>query len=200
MNQDRFPGWSVAFALLAGLTFCASLAGAAELVDIQVSNTDNQYFLESESVLKASVPSVFKVLLDYDNFTKLSSVYEESRYLESGPDGAPRVYTLAQGCMLFVCRSVEKVEYLETRFNRRIVATVIPEYSNLEQGVTEWLLTADGENTRLVYRMELTPKFWVPPLIGPPIIRYVLAKGGEEALQRLEAAANELDLAHSSTD
>jgi hypothetical protein len=200
VSQDRFTGWPIAFALLAGLTLFTSLAGAAELVDIQVSNTDNQYFLESESVLKASVPSVFKVLLDYENFTKLSSVYEESRYLESGPDGAPRVYTLAQGCMLFVCRSVEKVERLETRFNRRIVATVIPEYSNLEQGVTEWLLTADGENTRLVYRMELTPKFWVPPLIGPPIIRYVLAKGGEEALQRLEAAANELDLAHSSTD
>jgi len=182
------------------VTFSTGLAGAAELVDIQVSNTDNQYFMESESVLKASVPSVFKVLLDYDNFTKLSSVYEESRYLESGPDGAPRVYTLAQGCMLFVCRDVEKVERLEIRPNQRIVATVIPEYSNLEQGVTEWLLTADGENTRLIYRMELTPRFWVPPLIGPPIIRYVLAKGGEQALQRLEAAAHQLDVAHSSPD
>ena len=77
---------------------------------------------------------------------------------------------------------------------------VIPQFSNLEQGVTEWMLTADGENTRLVYRMELTPKFWIPPLIGPPIIRYVLTKGGKDALQRLEAAARELDVAHSSSD
>ena len=200
MSRGRIAGWPASLALLVSVTFSTGLAGAAELVDIQVSNTGNQYFLESESLLKASVPSVFKVLLDYDNFTKLSSVYEESRYLESGPDGAPRVYTLAQGCMLFVCRDVEKVERLEIRPNQRIVATVIPEYSNLEQGVTEWLLTADGENTRLIYRMELTPRFWVPPLIGPPIIRYVLAKGGEQALQRLEAAAHQLDVAHSSPD
>ena len=154
----------------------------------------------SESILEASVPSVYQVLLDYDNFTRLSSVYEESRYLAPGPDGAPRVYTLAQGCMLFVYRNVEKVERLDTRSNQRIVATVIPQFSNLEQGVTEWVLTADGENTRLVYRMELTPKFWIPPLIGPPIIRYVLIKGGKDALQRLEAAARELDVAHLSPD
>ena len=164
MSRGRIAGWPASLALLVSVTFSTGLAGAAELVDIQVSNTGNQYFLESESLLKASVPSVFKVLLDYDNFTKLSSAYEQGRYLEPAPDGALRVYTLAQGCMLFVCRNVEKVETLEIFLNRRIVATVIPEYSNLEQGVTEWLLTADGENTRLGYRMELTPKFWVPPL------------------------------------
>ena len=200
MRKDRFSAWSVVFAVLAGTVFCPGLAAAAELIDIQVSNTDDRYFMVSESILEASVPSVYQVLLDYDNFTRLSSVYEESRYLEPGPDGAPRVYTLAQGCMLFVCRNVEKVERLDTRPNQRIVATVIPQFSNLEQGVTEWMLTADGENTRLVYRMELTPKFWIPPLIGPPIIRYVLIKGGKDALQRLEAAARELDVAHSSSD
>jgi len=200
LRKDRFSAWSVVFALLAGTVFCPGLASAAELLDIQVSNTDDRYFMVSESILEASVPSVYQVLLDYDNFTRLSSVYEESRYLAPGPDGAPRVYTLAQGCMLFVCRNVEKVERLDTRSNQRIVATVIPQFSNLEQGVTEWVLTADGENTRLVYRMELTPKFWIPPLIGPPIIRYVLIKGGKDALQRLEAAARELDVAHLSPD
>lgn len=192
-NKGRLSACLVAWALLPGGALVADPAAAAELLDIQVSNADNRYFMVSESLLEASVPAVYQVLLDYDNFTRLSSVYEQSRYLEPGPDGTPRVYTLAQGCMLFVCRNVEKVERLETRTNRKIVATVIPQFSNLEQGVTEWVLTADGDNTRLVYRMELTPKFWIPPLIGPPIIRYVLTKGGKDALQRLEAAARELD-------
>ena len=200
VSQRKQQTWKVALALLAGWSAFTGHAWAAELLDIQVSTTDGLYVMESESILDASVPSVFQVLLDYENFTQLSSVYEQSRYLEPGPDGLPRVYTLAQGCMLFVCRSVEKVERLETRSNSRIVATVIPEFSNLEQGVTEWVLRADGKSTRLAYRMELVPRFWVPPLIGPPIIRYVLAKGGEEALQRLEAAASELDLAHASPD
>jgi hypothetical protein len=167
---------------------------ASELISLQVSNQDELYQMESESFLRASAPSLFQVLMDYDHFTDLSSVYEESRQLGLGPDGAPRVYTLAQGCMVFVCRSVEKVERLDTVPNRRIVATVIPELSNLHHGVTEWVLTPEQGGTRLSYRMELVPKFWVPPLIGPPIIRYVLAKGGRDALQRLEEMARQRDL------
>ena len=158
-----------------------------------MSSHDDQYVLESENYLQASVSSVFQVLLDYDNFTQLSSVYQESRQLGLGPDGAPRVYTRARGCMLFVCRSVEKIERLDTEPNYRIVATVIPELSNLREGLTEWVLNADGAGTRLFYRMELVPKFWVPPLIGPPVIRYVLTKGGKDALQRLENLARERD-------
>lgn len=166
---------------------------ASEVLSLEVSSHDNRYVLDSETYLDASVQSVFEVLLDYDNFTRLSSVYQESRQLGLGPDGAPRVYTLARGCILFVCRSVEKVERLDTRPYVRIVATVIPQLSNLEQGVTEWVLNPDGAGTWLSYRMELVPKFWVPPLIGPPVIRYVLAKGGKDALQRLENLARVRD-------
>lgn len=171
---------------------------AAELVSLAVSNNEDEYLLESVTHLDASVESVFQVLMDYDNFTQLSSVYEQSRYLEPGPDGVARVYTLAQGCILFVCRNVEKVERLVSVPDSRIEATVIPELSNLEEGVTTWQLSAHGDGTRLIYRMELVPKFWVPPLIGPPIIRYVLAKGGEEALQRLEDMARKRDSARGS--
>ena len=166
---------------------------ASDVLSLEVSSNDDRYVLETETYLQASVQSVFEVLLDYDNFTQLSSAYQESRQLGPGPDGAPRVYTLARGCMLFVCRSVEKVERLDTEPNHRIVATVIPKLSNLQQGVTEWVLEADGAGTRLSYRMELVPKFWVPPLIGPPVIRYVLAKGGKNALQKLENLARERD-------
>lgn len=175
--------------LLSCLALAAGAGQAAELRSLQVSNQGARYTLESEAFLDAPVPAVYRVLLDYENFTQLSSVYEQSRHLPPGPDGKPRVYTLAEGCILFVCRQVEKVETLHVEPNRRIVATVVPGLSNLEAGVTEWMLAPDGRGTRLRYRMELTPAFWVPPLIGPPVIRYVLAKGGEEALQRLEARA-----------
>jgi hypothetical protein len=190
----NLPGcWRLAAILLLLLSARSGLS--SEIISLQVTSHDDQYLLESETYLQASVPSVFQVLMDYDNFTHLSSVYEESRQLGPGPDGAPRVYTLARGCILFVCRSVEKVERLDAEPNQRIVATVIPKLSNLEQGVTEWVLKSDGAGTRLSYRMELVPKFWIPPLIGPPIIRHVLAKNGTDALQRLENLARERDLA-----
>jgi uncharacterized protein YndB with AHSA1/START domain len=191
------PGKSLrGVGLVAGVMLClpAHPTVAAELLSLHVSNQDDLFVLESESLLQASPRSLFQVLMDYDHFTELSSAYTESRHLGLGPDGAPRVYTLASGCMLFVCRSVEKVERLETVPGQRIVATVIPELSNLQQGITEWVLTPDKGGTRLFYRMELVPRFWVPPLIGPPIIRYVLEKGGKEALQNLEDIARQRDL------
>jgi len=163
---------------------------AADLRTLTVSSDQGRYVLESETYMAASLGASFQVLMDYDHFTEISSVYQQSRYLEPEADGTPRVYTLARGCLLFVCRDVEKVERLSVvEPDRRIVAEVVPELSNLEESITEWRLEKEGEGTRLFYRMELVPKFWVPPLIGPPIIRYALARGGEEAVQRLEALA-----------
>ena len=190
MARVKSAGWMGAAMIL---LLSARPAFASEVISLQVTNQGDLYMLESENYLEASVESVFQVLMDYDNYTRLSSVYQESRQLAPGPDGAPRVYTLARGCIVFVCRSVEKVERLDANPNHRIVATVIPELSNLQQGVTEWVLRSEGGGTRLSYRMELLPKFWIPPLIGPPVIRYVLAKGGKNALQRLENLARERD-------
>lgn len=190
MARVKSAGWMGAAMIL---LLSSRSSFASEVISLQVSNQGDLYVLESENYLEASVQSVFQVLMDYDNYTRLSSVYKESRQLAPGPDGAPRVYTLARGCIVFVCRSVEKVERLNTETNRRIVATVIPELSNLQQGTTEWVLNSAADGTRLSYRMELLPKFWIPPLIGPPVIRYVLAKGGKNALQRMENLARERD-------
>jgi len=178
-------------------------AQAADLRTLTVTSDQGRYVLESETYMAASRAASFQVLMDYDRFTEISSVYKQSRYLEPESDGTPRVYTLAKGCLLFVCRDVEKVERLSVvEQDQRIVAEVVPELSNLEESVTEWRLEREGEGTRLFYRMELVPKFWIPPLIGPPIIRYALAKGGEQAVQRLEALAQarESSLESSSSE
>jgi hypothetical protein len=182
------------------LLLSVGAAFASEVISLQVTNRGDLYMLESENYLEASVESVFQVLMDYDNYTRLSSVYQESRQMAPGPDGSPRVYTLARGCIVFVCRSVEKVERLDIDPERRIVATVIPELSNLKQGETEWVLSADGAGTRLTYRMQFVPRFWIPPLIGPPMMRHVLARSGADDLQQLENLARDRDLAQPDMD
>lgn len=177
------------------LLACAALspaAGAAELHSLVVTHEQGRYVLDTDTTLQAAPAAVFEVLLDYEHYDRISSVYKKSRYLEPEPDGTPRVYTLTQGCILFVCREIEKVErLLVSREQWRIVAEVVPEQSNLEYSVTQWQLAPEGEGTRLRYRMELVPRFWIPPLIGPPIIRWALARGGEGALARLELLAQE---------
>ena len=72
-----------------------------------------------------------------------------------------------------------------------VIAVVESAGSNLSSGRTDWWLEAEGEGTLLHYRMSLTPDFWVPPLIGPLVIRIALKRAGSRAVFRLEGLALE---------
>ena len=55
-----------------------------------------------------------------------------------------------------------------------LVAEVLPGQSDLKSGRVHWQLRAEGEGTRLFYRSETEPDFWVPAVIGPWMIRRLL--------------------------
>jgi len=42
-----------------------------------------------------------------------------------------------------------------------------------------------------VYDLEMKPKFFIPPLIGPAIMKSKLKSGGGAAIDRIEAVAQE---------
>jgi hypothetical protein len=41
--------------------------------------------------------------------------------------------------------------------------------------------------------MEMKPKFWVPPFVGPYVLKRKIEKDGLEALQRIEDYVNARD-------
>jgi hypothetical protein len=164
---------------------------AADIRMLTVEKEDEAYVFDSWTYLAAPPADVFAVLLDYPQYPRISSVYKESRYIEPAEDGRPRVYTRAEGCILFVCREVIKIEALHVRPHTHISAVVEPEGSNLSDGRTDWWLEPEGDGTELHYRMSLTPAFWVPPLIGPFVIRIALKRAGSRAVVQLEQLAIE---------
>ena len=177
--------WLIVFALL------PLALGAADIRLLEVEKEDDAYVFGSLTFLQASPEAVFAVLLDYDQYPRISGVYKESRYIEPAEDGRPRVYTRAEGCILWVCRELIKTETLHVTPHSHISAVVESAGSNLSSGRTDWWLEAEGEGTLLHYRMSLTPDFWVPPLIGPLVIRIALKRAGSRAVLRLEGLALE---------
>ena len=167
----------------------AAEAFAAEVVSVEVTRKKRQYFIESETFVEAPVDQVYEVLLDYEHYTRLSSTFKESGYLERNEDGSGIVFTKTEGCVLFMCRSMTRVERLTTVPNEQIVLTIIPEQSNLSSGSAEWRFVSEPTGTRLFYRADMEPEFWIPPVIGPMAIRYWLRKGGEATVRRVERAA-----------
>lgn len=184
-----------AAAACAGLA--ASLAGAATIDNLDITKSRGRYALVADAQLAASPEAIYAVLTDYEDnaFRRISNVYKESDYLEPAPDGSPIVYTLMEGCLLWYCLSMKRVEKLETRAPNYIKSYTLPEQSNFKYSTSEWLLEPHAGGTRMKYRLEMEPDFFVPPVIGPWYLKRTLSSGGVRAVNRIERLALELDAA-----
>ncbi len=178
-----------------GALAAAALGGAATIDDLDVERERGRYLLEAEARLAATPESIFAVLMDYDDnaYSRISRAYKESRYLEPAADGTPVVYTRMEGCALWHCMSLERTERVETDAPRWIKSTTLPEGSNFKYSTSEWVLERDGENTKMTYKLEMEPDFFVPPIVGPWYLKRTLSQGGLRAVTRIERLARERD-------
>lgn len=170
---------------------------AADLERIDVQHEDGRYRMSSETWFDAPLIGVFDVLTDYQRFDRISSVYSQAHYVAPDADGTPRVFTELKGCVLFFCQTMRRTERLENSGLAEIRATAIASLSDFRYSVASWQLSEARGGTRVVYSVEMEPDFWVPPLIGPYVMKRKLHKGGVDAIERIErlAQASDADLA-----
>lgn len=183
-----------AAAVLAALSVSA-VAAAAAIDALDVERRRGRYAFEANVWLDATPESVFAVLTDFDDngWSRISRVYKESRYLEPAADGTPLVYTRMEGCALRYCMSLERTERLELDAPYRIKSTVLPEASNFKYSTSEWLLADENGGTQMLYKLEMEPDFFIPPLIGPWYLKRSLSTNGLRVVHRIERLARELD-------
>jgi hypothetical protein len=184
------------FVLAAAATVASiPFALAAELNTVDVTREGERYHLLANAELDAPAAAVYQVLLDYedDRFGRISDIYKESAYLAPASDGTPLVYTHVEGCLLFFCRSMRRVERLEVIEPRFIRTTTIPERSDFKFSESEWDLEANGAATTITYRLSIEPDFWLPPFVGPWFLKRTLSRGGIDAVQRIEELAQQQD-------
>ena len=178
-------------AMILLLTALPAFAGAATLREINVDHVDGAYVMRSEVWFDVNIERIYGLLLDWDESSKFSSVIVESRNLAPGPDGRGRYYSQTQGCLWFFCKSFERYGYVEHEPFKYIRATVDPEKSDFEVSDESWEFREEADGTVVVYAFRMKPKFFIPPLIGPAILKSKLKNGGINALDRIEALAQE---------
>lgn len=181
----------VALPILAAM-LVAGTAAAAEMRSINVDYSGGRYAMISEAWFDASVPQVYEVFRRWDLSTQFSSAIVESRDEAADELGRPQYYIRHQGCVLFYCRSFERRGYVESEPNEVLRAVANPETSDFLLSNETWTFAAEGNGTVVAYHILMKPKFWVPPGIGPYIIKRKLKNHGGDAIDRIEAIAQRM--------
>jgi hypothetical protein len=162
---------------------------AAELKDVSVERKDARYHLSSTTYFDATQSQLYKILTDYEQFPRFAQAFVEGENREPDEQGRPQFYTRMEGCVLLFCKSYIRYGHLELKPEYDIVAIVDPELSNFNYSRERWQLIPEGEGTIMIYDFEMEPGFWVPPIVGPYVIKRALRSGGNAAVNRIEALA-----------
>jgi hypothetical protein len=167
------------------------LGHAATLRSVTVDRVDGIYVMHSEVWFDVTLERIYAVLRDWDLSTRFSSVVVEARNVEPDEQGRPRYYSRNRACIWFYCRSFERFGWVAAEYLKYIETTVDPEKSDFHVSNERWDFREEDDGTVVVYHLEMKPKFFIPPVIGPAILKRKLKNSGGEAIDRIEAVAKE---------
>jgi hypothetical protein len=176
----------VLFSLVLTVSSIGQVTHAFETAAANISFRGNTYTYTFSAVLQGSSDAVLAIVTDYDNLQPINDNIIESRVLERYAHGELKRILRLRQCILVFCFKLKFVEHISESGNT-ITATIIPAESNFRDGVAEWLIEPlDDTHTRLTLSATQTPDFWLPPIIGPLILKRVFMIEVRETCARIE--------------
>ena len=181
-------GCIVGLALMLGLT---GSAAASVLETVAFEFRGNQYHYRFSAHLAAPAAAVRAVVSDVNQLARTNDSIRASRVLARHADGSWLRQLKLRQCVLVFCFDINFVERVSERANGDIHTSVIPGAGNFLSGETVWQIIAlpDG-STRMVMEAEQEPDFWIPPVLGPLILKHTFTSEVQETLMKIEQLAN----------
>lgn len=186
--------------LLILLVLASSSATAAELRSLDVQYEDGFYTLHSTVWFDAGLAATYQTFSRWDLSEQFSSAVVEARDLEPDEQGRPGFFVRNRGCVLFFCKSLTRQGWVERVENEMLRAIADPERSDFKVSNETWTFASADDGTVITYHLYMQPDFWVPPAIGPYMIKRKLKNEGGRALDRMENLAQERDGSYARAD
>lgn len=165
-------------ALLAGKVYTAS-----------ANHENGVYFVEVDARVSVPEPRVRELLTDYNNLGRVNKAIEISEVLKTRKPGDYQVRTVTEACIWFYCKRIHQVQDVIESDDGSVTATVIPAQSDFRHGYARLNLWQEPGGTRVLIRSEVEPDFWIPPIIGPWLIKRKLRSEALETVRNLERVA-----------
>lgn len=177
-----------ACAVCGGLLAVASVH-AGEVLDVAVQRFDQRYVVEVDARFDAPAERLRMLLTDYAHLDRINASISRSEVIETNSSQHHCVLTEADVCVAVFCKHVVQVQDVSVLPDGNILATMRPTRSDFSYGVARWDFFEEPAGTRMRFRSEIEPAFWVPPLIGPWLIQRALQAEMLKSVANLERLA-----------
>lgn len=128
--------------------------------------------------------------MDFVHLPQISPAVRRVRVLGRVDARSTLVYMATRGCIGLFCRNLRQVQLFTALSPHDLVAVTLPEKGgNVRRGSSSWHLEPEGRGTRIIWESTLAPDFWVPPILGPPLVRAELRAQGKAFLRGIERYA-----------
>jgi hypothetical protein len=172
--------------LLSAVLLLTANALAGEILASSVSHDGERYTLSVTARIDAPLETVYREITDFDNLAAINPAIEESRLLAAPRPDTWRVRSVIKVCILVFCKRVVQVQDVTLLDGHAIEAVIVPAHSDFRSGHAHWQLTASDATTELVFSNSFVPDFWVPPVIGPWLIKRKLVWEVSETAMYIE--------------
>ncbi|MBF0423207.1 MAG: hypothetical protein HQL73_09470 [Magnetococcales bacterium] len=177
--------WMV-FEWLVLLPFSAS---ANDVVRLDVNHEHGVYRINAEVMVALPPDRIQAGLTDLDHLSRLSSDILDSRSLTRVNSKKTIFRVDLRSCILLFCLERTLIENLILK-DEEIVFMIVPARNSFRSGWVRWKLQPVPGGTRILYSSELEPDFWIPPVIGPVLLRGKFMDDTIEFMDRLEQRYN----------
>ena len=171
------------------LLLIAQPLSAGEVKHLAVQHEKGIYHLDLDALIDAEQSVIWSIVTDYDHLDRLNEIFAESdTLLQEDPIKKRRI--LIKACILFFCIESRLVEDVEESDNKLILAVVDTTQSDFQSGTSHWQILPEGRNqTRILLQSQIKPAFWIPPIIGPILIKHKLHSAARQTIKNLELIA-----------
>ena len=175
------------------LLFLPYIAQAGTIKTSTVERDGDFYALAITAQIDAPVGIVYQSITDFDNLAAINQNIEKSRLVGRPNADTQRVHSVIKVCILMFCKRVVQVQDVTQPSEYVIEAVIVPAASDFRSGFARWQLTPQGESTLMSFSHRFEPDFWVPPVIGPWIIKRKLISEVAETAMYIEVRVDEQD-------
>ena len=165
---------------------CAFAVQAGEVHKAMVDFEEGIYSIEVDAQVAVAEPKVRAWLTDYAHLDRVNPAILSSDILETRGPGDLTVRTITNACVWIFCIRIHQVQTVVESDDGSVLAVVIPEQSDFKQGFAKLELAEKNNGTRVHITAEVEPDFWIPPIIGPWLIKRKLRTETLETVQNLE--------------